>query len=65
MLLLLYQIARAKRGLMAAQHTMIGRSFYCGDNRTDAAYSVGTDILLSLADLNLKVLKAGTWNMAP
>ena len=46
---------------------MIGRSFYCGDNQTDAAYAIGTDILLSLADLDLQVhmLKAGTWSMAP
>lgn len=55
-------IARAKRCMMAAQQR---QKRYYDANRTDVAYAIGTDMLLSSANLDLKVLKTGTRKLAP
>ena len=47
---------------MAAQQR---QKRYYDENRTDVAYAVGTDMLLSSANLDLKVLKTGTQKLAP
>ena len=38
---------------------------YYDENRTDVAYTVGTKVLLSTANLALNVLKTGTRRLAP
>ena len=54
--------ARAKRCMMAAQQR---QKRYYDENRPDKSYAVGTPMLLSTANLNLKVLKTGTRKLAP
>ena len=54
--------ARAKRCMMSAQQR---QKRYYDLNRPDKSYAVGTNMLLSTANLNLKVLQTGTRKLAP
>ena len=54
--------ARAKRCMMAAQQR---QKRYYDENRTGVSYTVGTKVLLSTANLALKVLTTGTRKLAP
>ena len=55
-------IARTRRCMLAAQQR---QKRYYDERRTDAAFSVGTKVLLSTANLALKVLTTGTRKLAP
>ena len=55
-------IARAKRSMFAAQQR---QKRYHDDNRTDKQFAVGDKVLLSTANLALKILRNGTRKLAP
>ena len=55
-------IARAKRSMFAAQQR---QKRYHDNNRTDKQFAVGDQVLLSTANLALKILRNGTRKLAP
>ena len=56
-------IARAKRSMFAAQQRQ--KRYHDIDKRTDKQFAVGDKVLLSTANLALKILRNGTRELAP
>ena len=55
-------IARAKHSMFVAQQR---QKRYYDNNRTDKQFAVGDKVLLSTANLALKIVKSGTRKLAP